>query len=96
MRSNRIGQTWWVRTAAAGAVLLALGIGLCLFDADGHLANGHATSPDLCLAMIIVSVVTVFLAGRLAGSWALLVPVMAPYTVTIHIPDPPPKSLSLS
>ena len=83
-------KNWWGRSAIAGAALLVLATGLCLFDGGG----GHhddEMSRDLCLGMIVASLVFALLAGPLVGGWIRPEPLQLVYAVSPHLPDPPPK-----
>lgn len=95
LRVGRLREAWWVQGATIAVALLALATGLCLFDQDEGGAGGHVTPLDLCLGMLAVSLAVMPLARLLAVGWVVNLPVAAPYAVALHIPDPPPKPVSL-
>ncbi len=86
-------NSWAGRSAIAGAALLVLATGLCLFD-GGHHDDG--TSQDLCLGMIVASLDVALLAGPLVNGWVRPDPLQLVYAVSPHLPDPPPKRSALS
>ena len=92
---QQLRKAWWVRGLVLATALLALATGFCLFDQDYSGTASHMTRPDLCLGALAVSLAITPLVRPLAVGWAVRLPVAAPYTVTIHIPDPPPKPASL-
>lgn len=83
------------RLLVAAMVLVTLGVGLCLFDADDHATADDGVCFDLCLGLAVVSIAVFMLT---------FVPIHAlgadpPYllrTVLTHRIDPPPKSASLA
>jgi hypothetical protein len=91
IRGRRRIETWWGRGIVLGAVMLILGISLCLFDGDGD-HHDDQVAPDLCLGMITASVVAAALAGPLVSGWVWPEPRWLVHTVSSHLPDPPPKS----
>jgi hypothetical protein len=95
MRRELLRKVWWVRGLAMATALLALATGFCLFDQDHDGTTGHVTPPDLCLGMLAVSLGIMPLVLPLAVGWAVNVAAPAPHSVTLHIPDPPPKPASL-
>jgi hypothetical protein len=94
MRGEQLRTVWWVRGLVIATALLALATGFCLFDQDHDGTAGHVTRPDLCLAML-AALVIMLLVRPLGVGWAVSLPIAAPHTVTLHIPDPPPKPASL-
>ena len=94
MRDRLRTQSWWAGCAIAGAALLVLATGLCLFDGGGHHDDG--TSQDLCLGMIVATLMVALLAGPLVGGWVRTEPLQLVYARTPHLPDPPPKRSPLS
>jgi hypothetical protein len=77
------------------AVLITLAAGFCVFDADHDGNPDHAIPLDLCLGMLVASVTVTLLAQLPLTGWAepyRLLPVPVPL---LHIPAPPPKSLSI-
>jgi hypothetical protein len=80
---------------AVALVVLSVGVGFCLFDGhNGHGHHGtHGVSFDLCLGVALVYVAT-------AGFTSILIHLMplehplAIRALSLHAPDPPPKSRS--
>ena len=95
MRGELLRKVWWIRGLAMATALLALATGFCLFDQDHDGTTGHVTPPDLCLGMLAVSLGIMPLVRPLAAGWSVNEPVATPPTVTLLIPDPPPKPASL-
>jgi hypothetical protein len=95
MRGEQLRRIWWVRGLVIATALLALATGFCLFDQDHDGTAGHAPLPDLCLGMLAVSLAIMPLVRPVAVGWAVNLPAVALLTVTLHIPDPPPKLASL-
>lgn len=98
MMSLRLGPTrerWWVRGAVIAVALLALATSLCLLDPDEHGAGARMTPADLCLVMLIVSLVVMLFAGLLPAGAAEEFRLPARYAVVIGVPAPPPKVASL-
>jgi len=90
------GQKWWrVRGVLMIALLLTIGAGFCLFDADRDGETDHAVHVDLCLAML-VAVATLTILTRLPRSgWAPMTLALHPIRLTLRTPTPPPKTASL-
>jgi hypothetical protein len=95
LRGEQLRTVWWVRGLVIATALLVLATGFCLFDEDHDGTADHVTPPDLCLGMLAVSLAIMPLVRPLAVGWAVNLVVPAPHTVTLHIPDPPPKPASL-
>lgn len=91
---HRRSQPWWMYGLILSAVLLTLGVGLCLFDGGDHgSGGGHLLSPDLCLG-VLASVSVAPLVARLPLSgWAVTDRLASIPMSTLHVPAPPPKSL---
>jgi hypothetical protein len=99
-RRLRVQSSWMALGAAFLLLLFVLVAGACLVhdaDADHHHAtpSGHVTPPGLCLGVLVVSSVIVLAARPLAAGLAPVLALVPVPTVTVHIPDPPPKSRSL-
>lgn len=73
--------------AAIGAALLIVAVGLCLV----HAVDDDGMSTDLCAAMLASFAVVLFVGLVIKGS---LPPdsILAVLPVSIHLPDPPPRS----
>lgn len=95
MPSPRMGplrEAPWLRGAALVVAVLALATGFCLFDRDHDAGTSdHAAPPDLCFSMLVAAFVVLSLAGLAPTGRAVDMLFTAPYAVTLHIPDPPPK-----
>jgi len=91
IRDDQLSKTWWIRGLMITVVLLTLATGFCLFDQDHDGSADHMMSPDLCLAMLAVSLAVMPLIRPLAVGWAVNPPVAGVHVVARHIPDPPPR-----
>jgi hypothetical protein len=91
IRDDRLNKTWWIRGVMIAAALLTLATGFCLFDQDDDGSADHVMRPDLCLAMLAVSLAVMPLIRPLAVGWAVSPPVGTVHVVARHIPDPPPR-----
>ena len=92
MRENLGVNSRPARMLLVAMVLVAAGVGCCLFDGDHH---GTLDSLDLCSGLAIVSVAAI----PLAFVPIYPLPIDRPYmvhAVPLHRLDPPPKSASLS
>ncbi len=87
-------RSWLGQSAVMAAALMVFALGFCLFDSDGM--NGHGMASDLCAGMLVSSLALLLLAGPLANGRLVLDPARSAYVVSLHIPDPPPKSRSLA
>lgn len=89
-------RTWWGRGAVIVAALLTLAAGLCLLDGDEAGAGGHTMGPDLCLSMVAMFLAVASFARPFTVGWPVSLSLAAaPYAVTRHTPEPPPKPASL-
>jgi hypothetical protein len=82
---------WWGRSLVLVMVLVAAGLGCCVFDGDDH--GGQGPSLDLCIVVLNVSFASALLAGLLLEGWAAdspTVPVLSAWTTVL---PPPPRSL---
>jgi hypothetical protein len=85
-----------VYVALIAAVLFAGALGLCAFETahDGHGTQGMGV--DLCTGLVLVLTSVVLLVSPLSTiAVAVERPVRAD-VASIHLPDPPPKTASLS
>jgi hypothetical protein len=73
--------------------VLSVGVGFCLFDGHAHHAS-HAVSFDLCLGVALVAVAAVGFISVLLHPLSLD-PLYAIHAISLHTPDPPPKSYAL-
>ena len=74
------------------AALLILMAGFCVFAYDQAGVDCQAMAPDLCAGTLASSLALALLSGLLLVGRLLLDPVRSAYAVSLHIPDPPPKS----
>lgn len=90
-RRKQSVTSFWTLSLVILGILLALGAGLCLFDADaGH--DGHdETGADLCLGMIVASLIVPLLVGPRLMGWVPSEGRRLVYVAAPHLPDPPPK-----
>jgi len=96
MRSRHWITNWPGQAVTIGAALLILAVGFCMFVHDQMGMDNQAMAPDLCAGMLVSSLALVLLAGPLVNGRLLLDPIRSVYAVSLHIPDPPPKSRSLA
>jgi hypothetical protein len=90
-------MSWrWEQAVVVVAVLLTMAVGFCVFAHDQAGGEGQAMAPDLCAGMLASSLALVLFAVPLVNGRLLLEPVRSVYGVSLHIPDPPPKSRSLA
>ena len=84
---------WPGQALLIAMVLVALGVGLCLFDGD---EGGNGLSVDLCVGLLaMLSVATVVLVIGLIHLLSVDKPAIA-YAVSLRRLDPPPKRSLLS
>jgi len=89
------GKTWPLQATAVVLAVLALAVGLCLFDDDGAGTDDHDISRDLCGGLLASALAVTLLA--LAALNPVLMESLRPVSaVTLRPLDPPPKSLQLS
>ena len=67
-------------------------VGLCLFDRGHDGSDDHGMSLDLCLGMLITSLVVVLLAGLFPSGWAVAYRLEPVPVIGLRVPAPPPKS----
>ena len=77
-------------------LLLVLAFGSCLSNSDHAAADDQMMSAHLCAGMMVSSSPPALLAGPLVSGRLPLDQIPAVYMVSLHSPDPPPKSLALS
>lgn len=89
-RKQSVTSFWTLGVVILG-MLLVLGVGCCLFDAEaGH--DGHdETGADLCLGMIVASLIVPLLVGPKLMGWVPSEGRRLVYVTAPHLPDPPPK-----
>jgi hypothetical protein len=90
-RRKQSVTSFWILSLVILGMLLVLGAGCCLFDADaGH--DGHdETRADLCLGMIVASLIVPLLVGPRLTGWVPSEGRRLVYATAPHLPDPPPK-----
>ena len=89
------GKTWPLQATAVVLAVLALAVGLCLFDDGGAGTDDHDISRDLCGGLLASALAVTLLA--LAALNPVLMESLRPVSaVTLRRLDPPPKSLQLS
>ena len=87
--------------ALAIVVLLTLGLLFCLVNSCllPHSHHGEAGDVDMLRGVCGPALTVAFLASNLmfvSMSWWLLTsPGVSPFSVSLHLPDPPPKSPAL-
>lgn len=87
---------WRGRAAMAALALLILAAGLCCFDPDQGGMDDHGILMDLCFLMLLVPAVILPLAGLVPRGLAVSIarPVVA--TVSLVVPEPPPRRIRLA
>lgn len=76
-------------------IVVTASVGFCVFDRDHDGSDDHGMSLDLCLGMLVTSLVVVLLAGLAASGWAATYRLEPVPVVDLRVPAPPPKSTRL-
>ena len=95
MVRDRVRASGWLVVLALTITVTAM-VGLCLFDRDHDGSDDHGMSFDLCLGMLVTSLVVVLLAGLVPSGWAVTYRLDPVPVVGLRVPAPPPKSTFLS
>jgi len=95
MVRDRVRTSGWLVVLALTIAVTAM-VGLCLFDRDHDGSDDHGMSLDLCLGMLVTSLVIVLLAGLVPSGWAVTYRLDPVPVVGLRVPAPPPKSTFLS
>ncbi len=95
MVRDRVRASGWLVVLALTIAVTAM-VGLCLFDRDHDGSDDHGMSFDLCLGMLVTSLVVVLLAGLVPSGWAVTYRLDPVPVVGLRVPAPPPKSTFLS
>jgi hypothetical protein len=93
MRLRR--KSWLWQVAVVTLAVLALAVGLCLFDDDGAGTDDHDISRDLC-GGLLASALTATLLALTALNPVLVESLRLVSAVALRRLDPPPKPLHLS
>jgi len=91
MVRDRVRTSCWLVVLALTIAVTAM-VGLCLFDRDHDGSDDHGMSLDLCLGMLVTSLVVVLLAGLVPSGWAVTYRLEPVPVVGLRVPAPPPKS----
>jgi len=91
MVRDRVRTSGWLIVLALTIAVTAM-VGICLFDRDHDGSDGHGVSLDLCLGMLVTSLVVVLLAGLVPSGWAVTYRLEPVPVVGLRVPAPPPKS----
>jgi hypothetical protein len=90
---DRLRVSGWATVIVSLMIAVTATVGFCLFDRDYDGSDHHGVSPDLCLAMLITSLLVVVLLAELVPSgWAVTYQLEPVPAVGLHVPSPPPKS----
>lgn len=95
MVRDRVRASGWLVVLALTIAVTAM-VGLCPFDRDHDGSDDHGMSFDLCLGMLVTSLVVVLLAGLVPSGWAVTYRLDPVPVVGLRVPAPPPKSTFLS
>lgn len=88
------GREWARPLVLAVVALLGLALVLCLVH-DGGDDAGMDMLHAVCGAALVASSFTAGVALASLSWWLLADPGISPYAVSLHLPDPPPKSRAL-
>ncbi len=91
MMWHRIRASGWLVILVLTIAVTAM-VGLCLFDRGHDGSYDHGMSPDICLGMLVTSLVVVLLAGLVPSGWAATYRLEPVPVVGLRVPSPPPKS----
>lgn len=89
---DRLRVSGWATVVLTLMIAVTATVGFCLFDRDHDGSDHHGVSPDLCLGMLITSLVVVLLAGLVPSGWTVTYRLEPVPVVGLRIPVPPPKS----
>jgi len=95
MIRDRARVSCWLAILAL-TIAVTASVGFCLFDRDHDGSDDHGVSLDLCLGMLVTSLVVVLLAGLVPSGWAATDRLEPVPVVGLRVPAPPPKSALLS
>lgn len=90
-------MTSWARRSVliAMLVVVALAVGLCLFQVASTGTHHDGMSPEFCAGFLLVSFLVILLSLTEVG-WLPAEPVSVIQAVSLHLLDPPPKFASLA
>jgi len=86
-----MSRAWWGRSLVLVMVLVAAGLGCCVFDGDHH--GGQGPALDLCVVVLNVSFASALVAGLLLEGWAADRPTVPVRSAWVTVLAPPPRSL---
>jgi len=92
MVRDRLRVSGWATLTLTLMIAVTATVGFCLFDGDRDGRDDHGVSPDLCLGMLLTSLMIVLLAGLVPSGWAATYKVEPVPIVGLRVPAPPPKS----
>lgn len=95
--TRRSLMTSWARRSVliAMMVVMALAVGLCLFQVTSTGTHHDGMSPEFCAGFLLVSFFVILLYLMEVG-WLPAEPVSVIQAVSLHLLDPPPKFASLA
>jgi uncharacterized membrane protein len=91
MVRHRVRANGWLVILVLTIALTAL-VGLCVFDRDHDGSDDHGVSVDLCLGMLVTSLLVVLSSGLVSSGWAVIYRLEPVPVVGLRVPAPPPKS----
>jgi hypothetical protein len=91
MVRDRVRASGWLVFLAL-TIAVTASVGFCLFDRDKDRSDDHGVSLDLCLGMLVTSLVVVLLVGLVPSGWAIIYRLEPIPAVGLRVPAPPPKS----
>jgi hypothetical protein len=89
---DRLRMSGWATVIVGLMIAVTATVGFCMFDRDHDSSDDHGVSPDLCLSMLITSLMVVLLAGLVPNGWAAKYRLEPVPVVGLRVPAPPPKS----
>jgi len=91
MVRDRLRVSGWATLTLTLMIAVTATVGFCLLDGDHDGRDDHGVSPDLCLGMLLTSLMIVLLAGLVPSGWAATYKVEPVPIVGLRVPAPPPK-----
>jgi len=92
MVRDRLRVSGWATLTLTLMIAVTATVGFCLFDGDHDARDDHGVSPDLCLGMLLTSLMVVLLAGLVPSGWVATYKLEPVPIVGLRVPAPPPKS----
>ena len=90
MVRDRVRASGWLVILVL-TIAMTASVGLCLFDRDHDGSDDHGVSVDLCLGMLVTSLLVVLPSGLVSSGWAVIYRLEPVPVVGLRVPSPPPK-----